>query len=251
MNNITNVIRVAVNNNFNCTAAEFNQLKDLQAIHPESLFFINSNIKTRNLKKINDYPYKAVITINPDLFVDPKLVQRLYDIASDKIAFIRIKYIPNHPEILELIKEVSKTSNVVVTLQRFNGIANLEKYVPDYRIHYKWSSNRFRLFGDSLKIIETYTQRLPRTYICDRAGLGCGGCRLCSTLTCGKDVQILTLNLAASGICPYNCVDCYAKTLQHFLRSINVPVIKYDWIHMNHKQSGKTAHIRHLKNKVA
>ena len=241
------VIRVAVNNNFNCTAAEFNQLYELEQAHPDSLFFINSNIKTRNLKKINNHSFQAVITVNPDILVDPKLVGRLYDISSNKIAFVRIKYIPNHPEILELIRDVSKTLNVVITLQRFNGLANLEKYVPDYRLHYKWSTNRFRLYGDSLEEIEKFADRLPRTYICDRAGLGCGGCGLCSMLTAGRILPIFTLNLSSSGICPFSCVDCYAKTMQHFLRSINVPVIKYDWVHMNHKQSGKTAHIRKLK----
>lgn len=241
------VIRVAVNNNFNCTAAEFNQIYQLQQASPKSLFFVNSNIKTRNIRKINDHPFKAVITLNPDIIIDPKLVDKLYDIASDKIAFVRIKYIPNHPEILELIRDVSKTLNVVITLQRFNGLANLEKFVPDHRLHYKWSSNRFRLYGDSLKEIESYADRLPRTYICDRAGLGCGGCGLCSKLTAGKILPIFTLNLSSSGLCPYHCVDCYAKTMQHFRECINMPVIRYDHIHMNHKQSGTTKHI--LNNK--
>lgn len=245
------VIRVAVNNNFNCTVPEFRQLDDLQQIHPESLFFLNSNIKTSKLLQINRHPYRAVITLNPDITINPSLVKRLYDIALDKIAFTRIKYIPNHPEIVDLIHKVSETYPVVITNQRFNGIKTISQYVPDFRDHYKWSHNRFRLFGDSLAQVEKLVLPDSNIHICDQLGLGCGGCGLCSTLTTGQTLPIYTMNLASSGICPYNCVDCYAKTMQHFLRSIDVPVIHFDWIHMNHKQAGRTQHIKNAKKKAA
>jgi hypothetical protein len=245
------VIRVAVNNNFNCTAEEFKQLDDLTKIHPRAIFFVNSNIKTRNLLKINKHPYPAVITINPDILIDPRLVKRLYGIDSDRVAFTRIKFIPHHPEIIDLIHKVSETLPVVITLQRFNGKKSISQFVPDYPNHYKFSHNRYRLFGDSLVEVENMVKPGNNIYICDQLGLGCGGCGLCSTLSTGRSLPIFTLNLASSGICPYNCVDCYAKTMQHFLRQINMPVIHYDWIHMNHKQSGRTEHIKHAKKAAA
>jgi hypothetical protein len=245
------VIRVAVNNNFNCTAAEFLQLDELQKIHPDSVFFINCNIKTRNLLKLQEHSYQAVITLNPDMLINPRLVKRLYGIASNHISFVRIKYIPHHPEILDLIHKVSETLPVVITLQRFNGKKSIIQFVPDYREHYMFSHNRFRLFGESLALVENLVKPGNNIYICDQLNLGCGGCGLCSTLTTGRSLPIYTLNLASSGICPYNCVDCYAKTMQHFLKQINMPVIHYDWIHMNHKQSGRTEHIRHAKKAAA
>ena len=241
---INQIVRVAVNNNFNCTKAEFKQLDALCKKYPDMVFFVNSNIKTPKLLEINNHPYPVVVTLNPDIDLDEKLIKRLYDIASDQVAFTRIKFIPGRPEILDLIHTVSETHTVVITLQRFNGKKSIQKYIPDYRDHYKFSHNRFRLYGDSLAMVEGLVKPGNNIYICDQLGLGCGGCGLCSTLTTGKSLPIYTLNMSSSGICPYSCVDCYAKTMQHFLRQINRPVIHYDWIHMNHKQSGRTEHIR-------
>lgn len=238
------VVRVAVNNNFNCTTAEFKQLDDLSRVYPETLFFINTNIKTPNLLEINNHPYKSVITINPDISIDRRRVKRLYSIASDKIAFTRIKYIPGDPKIVDLIQEVSETHPVVITLQRFNSIKTASEFLPDFRKHYKFSNNRFRLSGESLKKALEIADSNDQTYICDRAGTGCGGCGLCSTLTATDRLPIYTLNMSSSGICPYNCVDCYAKAMQNFLRKLNKPVIRFDWIHLNCKQSGRTDHIK-------
>jgi hypothetical protein len=245
------VVRVAVNNNFNCTVAEFAQLDELAKLHPHSVFFLNSNIKTPNLLKVNDHPYQVVVTLNPDVDIKDNLVQRLYHIASDNVAFVRIKYVPHHPEIIDLIHKVSESFPVVITLQRFNGKKSISTIVPDYPNHYMFSHNRYRLFGDSLKEVESLVKPDNNIHICDQLGLGCGGCGLCSTLTTGESYPIYTLNLASSGICPYSCLDCYAKTMQHFLKCINMPVIHYDWIHRNHKQTGRTQHIRDKKKAAA
>lgn len=241
------VVRVAVNNNFNCTEAEYTQLDKYTIDHPDAYFFVNSNIKTPNLLSLNDHPYKAVITLNPDIAIMDNLVNRLYDIASDKIAFVRIKYVPGWDSITDLIKKVSKTHKVVITMQRFNGKMSISQYVPDYPAYYDWCHNRYRLNKDSSKALQSFIRDLPNISICDKAGLGCGGCGLCSTLTYGKALPIHTLNMSSSGICMFNCTDCYAKTMQHFRRCIGKPVIRFDWIHINDKQKGATEHIRSMK----
>jgi len=251
MDKTTSVVRVAVNNNFNCTPAEFKQLDTYTKQHPDKLFFINTNIKTPKLLNINNHPYSAVITVNPDISVDRNLVERLYGLDPSKIAFTRVKYIPEHQEIIDLIQEIDNKHTVVITLQRFNSIKTITKYVPNFRDHYKHTCNRFRLVGDSLKLIEKLADSNRRTFICDRAGLGCQGCGLCSEYTIGNIVPIYSLNLSASGICPYSCCDCYAKTMQHFLKGIGKPMIRYDYIHRNHKQAGRTEHIKNTLKKVA
>ena len=243
-----NVVRVGVNNNFNCTDAEFQQLDTFADAYPDSLFFINTNVKTKRLANINKHNYKAVITLNPDLLVSKALVKKLKKIDKDKIAFVRIKYIPDNQDIPYLIEEIRKDLPVVITLQRFNSIKSILKYVPNFRNHYTHSHNRFRLTGESLIAVEHLTD-VKNIFICDKAGLGCGGCGLCSKLTAGQDIPIFSLNLSSSGMCPFNCVDCYAKTMQHFLEKIGSPTIRFDWIHLNSKQSGRTKHIKDNKAK--
>jgi hypothetical protein len=242
------VVRVSVNNNFNCTETEYKQLDDLSVEHPSYSFFVNTNIRTPNLLKINDHPYKAVITLNPDIYPDLRQIKRLYSIASEKVAFVRIKYIPGQPKIVDLIKKISKTHTVVITLQRFNGKKTISPFIPDYEKHYKFSHNRYRLFGDSLKVVEDLIS--DQVSICDKSGLGCGGCGMCSTLTTGELLPIYTLNMSSSGFCMYNCCDCYAKTMQRFLLAFGHSPITFDRIQQNAKQKGVTKHILHAKNNL-
>jgi len=162
------VVRVGVNNNFNCTDAEFQQLDILSNLHPDHIFFVNSNIKTPNLTAINDHPYKAVLTLNPDLTVMDNLVNRLYDIDSKKIAFVRIKYIPEWPSIIDLIKRVSKTHKVVITNQRFNSKKTIAQFIPDYKKYYEFSCSRYRL--KDLSILSDIVDH-KKVFICDEKGL--------------------------------------------------------------------------------
>jgi hypothetical protein len=138
----------------------------------------------------------------------------------------------------------------VITLQRFNGLRTLQKFTD--RKHYAYSCSRFRLTGSALKNIMTAIVGLRAAghgvWICDQSGLGCGGCGLCSQLTTGQSLKISSLNLSSSGICPYNCPDCYAKTMQHFCESMGHEPIMYDRILQNKKQSGRTAHIKENQN---
>jgi hypothetical protein len=239
-----------VNNNFNCTETEYQQLADYVLKHPNRLFFVNCNIRTPNLITLNNHPYKAVITINPDVTVHEALIERLYEINQERVAFVRVKYVPDRPVIIDLIRELSDEGyNVVVTLQRFNGKKTLDKYAE--RKHYEFSYNRYRLTHESVNNLLSALKPLRNTYVCDLKGLGCGGCGLCATLTAGTELPIKSLNMSSSGDCPFSCVDCYAKTMQHFLSAIGMPTIKYDVIKRNSKQSGRTEHIKDAKKAIA
>jgi len=241
------VVRVAVTNNFSCTKAEWAQLDQFRTRYPYRLFFVNSNIKTPRLVSINDHDYQAVITTNPDLTVDPRLIERVSQIDPRKIAFLRVKWLPEDANIQGLVTRLLASGHrVVITMQRFNGRASLLKYST--LNHYHWDHNRYRLSGDSLKVLHEYVDRTAAMgyplYICDRAGLGCGGCGLCSKLTVGDVLPLRSLNLSSSGLCPYRCPDCYAHTLQDWLLDIGQPPIQFDEVKANKKQSGTTKHIK-------
>ena len=86
-------------------------------------------------------------------------------------------------------------------------------------------------------------------YICDRKGLGCQGCGLCSLLVTGQKLPIKSVNLSSSGLCPYNCPDCYAKTMQHFSKAMGHNPLAFDKIAANDKQAGHLKHIKNAKEK--
>lgn len=249
---IPKVVRVAVTNNFNCTAEEFDQLDTFTKRFPDTPFFVNSNIKTPHLPDTNDHCYPVVVTLNPDILVDPNLVSRLYDIASERVSFARVKYVPEHQEIVNLILEISTTHNVVITAQRFKSTASASKYVQDVDKHYQQyaKGSWLRLYGQSWQDLLALEGSNGRTYICDRDGLGCGGCGLCEKLTFNTGWELFSLNLSTSGICPYNCPDCYAKNLQSKLIKWGHKPINFDKIARNKKQSGDLAHIRHTKKGI-
>jgi hypothetical protein len=237
---IKEVVRVATSNNFNCTAAEWAQLDTFRLANPQTVFFINCNIKTPDLLTINDHDYKAVITANPSLsFSLDEVTAILARLDGSKIAFVRVKYLPENPAIDELIETLKPTYRVVLTNQRFNGRKTMNQYSNEKYYHH--DHNRWRLV------------RLPRiagVLICDKSGKGCQACGICSRLVSGRVYPVKSLNLSTSGICPHSCPDCYAKTLQNFLRSMPErisTVIDYDHIKANNKQAGRTKHIKDLR----
>lgn len=245
---VREVVRVAVTNNFNCTEPEFAQLGEFRKKNPHRYFFVNSNIKTPLLLNLNNHDYDAVLTVNPDIAVDEEQIERLYEIDPEKIAFTRVKYIPGPEEILELIDELRANGyEVVVTMQRFNSKKSIAEYVPDYREHYHFSHNRFRLTPTAQKKLEEFTDSTDsnhKAYICDRAGKGCLGCGLCSKLTTSCLLPIKSLNLSTSGVCEFDCPDCYAHTMQNFLEACGQPLIRFDKIMANKKQTGSLKHIQ-------
>lgn len=233
------VVRVAVLNNFNCTEAEYAQVDQYRDKYPERFFYVNCNVKTPRLISINQHDYKAVITLNPDLIVREDELCRFYEIDPAKVAFVRVKYLPDNSSIVDLITELhSNEYSVVVTPQRFNSKASLYHYAnPDC---YHLECTRYRLHGEALSklhaLVDSYN---PATvYICDRLNLGCSACQQCSTLTTGQKLRIASLDLSSSGVCPYSCPDCYAKAIQ-----VRYKRIKFDAIKRNDKQTGQTVHI--------
>lgn len=247
---VKKVVRVAVNNNFNCTTKEFKQLDTLQKKYPNYSFFLNSNIRTPKLLNLNDHPYQAVITINPDIYIRNKDVERLSGLHRDRVAFIRVKYMPGYKESVELIQKLSEDDyKVVVTAQRFNGKKGLYKYAPN-RDAYKWSHNRYRLTNDAMQELKGILATMPNAYICDERGLGCQGCGHCSTLTLGELKPLASLNLSTSGLCKYNCPDCYAKTMQKMTRDFGYTEMITDKIRANTKQAGRTEHIKETRKKL-
>jgi len=242
------IVRVGINNNFNCTEDEFTQMYGFTFVKSSAHFFINTNIKTENLLNINKHDYKSVITVNPDITIDRALIERLYKVDKEKIAFVRVKYVPNKRPIKELIIELSEQGyNVVITVMRFksNDTVNFCSQKALYDFECTW----FRLKSKYRHLLEKFADSLDNTYICDREDTGCQDCGLCSKLTTGKDLEIYGLNLSTSGICKFNCIDCYAKKMQHILKAFGKSSIAYDVIKKNMKQKGSTIHIKNNKCK--
>jgi hypothetical protein len=253
----TEIVRIGVTNNFNCTEREWAQVDRFAKANPNKVFFVNSNIRTPRLATIARHPYRCVITVNPDLnitHVGIASVLKKLTVIKKKIAFVRVKYLPNNENINLLIGMlIGYHYPIVLTLQRFNGKESLLKYTK--LEYYKFSFSRYRLAGQELFVVTEAVKEMQRRdhqmYICDIKGEGCGGCGLCSKLTTGKDLKISSLNLSTSGICPYNCCDCFAKSMQKFARAIGNRPIIYDKIKQNDKQAGRLEHIKKiLKNKT-
>ena len=249
------VVRVATNNNFNCTVKEFKQLKAMELAHPESIFFVNSNINTPELLRLNDNNYKVALTINPTLVVRPESYARLKQIDKNKVAFVRVKYLPEHPEIKDLVTSLVKDDYAtVLTIQRWNGIESLQNYTD--RKHYTHEHNRFRLSGEALKEVIAFVDSFKdgKVFLCDRVGGGCGTCKLCVMLTAGINLKLSSVNLSSSGLCKFNCPDCYAKAMQVMSVGMGNTPLVFDKIKANLKQAGKSQHakdaLKHIKEEA-
>jgi hypothetical protein len=142
---------------------------------------------------------------------------------------------------MNLIKTLSDNNyNTVITIQRFNSI----KSASPYGLHnYNYSHTRYRLNETNRNTLIEAVKPLKNVYLCDEKELGCSACGLCAKLTSGIDMPVASLNLSTSGVCKFNCVDCYAKTMQRFLVGCGHEPIKFDVIKMNTKQKGTSKHI--------
>ena len=108
---------------------------------------------------------------------------------------------------------------------------------------YNYSHTWFRLNNKNMTALDAYISPIKDVYICDRKGVGCVGCGQCAKFTTGSHGDLFALNLSESGLCPFDCVDCYAKKMQNFLVGCEKAPIIYDVIKQNLKQKGKTKHI--------
>jgi len=236
----TDIVRVGVANNFNGSIAEFNQLKYFSGKFPNKYFFVNSNINSKGLKNIANHNFKAVITVNPNLIVKNigSIMAKLEPIKNN-IAFVRVKYMPDNKDILTLISVlVHNNIPIVITNQRFKSRKSMEKYSNEK--YYKHKNGYFRLTAEEKIKLESIVDSLNKVYICDRKGKGCIDCGLCSKLTSGLDLPIASMNLSTSGICPFNCPDCFAKLSQkQYADKLTGKVkISFDKIGKNSKQKG-------------
>ena len=246
---VKSVVRVATNNNFNCTPAEFDQLQGFIDSNPDKTFFVNSNARTKGLPNlVNQDKVKAVVTLNPDLDVDEKVVERGLAVGR-RVSFYRVKWLPERPDIARVVESALAVAPVVITTQRFNSRAMMAKFTDAK--HYQLECARFRLHGKALKDLERYVDAHAKVglplYICDRKGLGCLGCGQCATLNGAKGASIESLNLSKSGVCPFNCPDCYAKAMQKFVVACGNAPMQYDKIKRNKKQRGATKHIQNAR----
>jgi hypothetical protein len=224
------VIRVGVANNFNCTENEFNQLKHFQNKHIQDVFFINCNVNTKLLSNINNNLFKSVITINPNISFTKKQINKLYSIERTKVSFIRVKYIPNNEKIDNLIVELKNRGyKVVITLMRFATLSTLQKYSSKQYYHFK--DRFFKLKPEYFDKIEGFG-----VDICDKNGIKCARCGLCSELVTGEKREVFSLNLSESGVCAFNCPDCFAKRMQSLLVKWGYNTIDFDHIKKNMKQ---------------
>lgn len=224
------VIRVGVANNFNCTENEFNQLNYFQNKHTQDTFFINCNVNTKLLSNINNNAFNSVITINPNISFTKKQLERLYSIEREKVSFVRVKYIPNNEKINNLIVELKERGyKVVITLMRFATLTSLQKYSS--KEYYIFKDRFFKLKPEYLGKIDDFGVN-----ICDKNGIKCVKCGLCSTLTTGEKREVFSLNLSESGVCKFNCPDCFAKRMQSLLVKWGYNTIDFDHIKKNMKQ---------------
>jgi hypothetical protein len=129
-------------------------------------------------------------------------------------------------------------------MQRWNGIEALKNWTS--LEHYSFNHNRFRLSGRALEEIKSFVDSFDKgkVFLCDRVGGGCGTCKLCVMLTVGINMKLSSINLSSSGICKFNCPDCYAKTMQNMSRAFGYQPIIYDKVKANSKQAGISKHAK-------
>jgi len=213
------ILRVGVFNNFNFSDEEFKELKQYE---DEWLIFVNSNAKVK-LKG----PHPIVVTVNPDLteFVKPEG-------DLDCIKAVRIKYVSGANmavrKVFRACVSWCKMYNfpILITYMRFVNKKLLEQFTTD-QSNYLWSSNYYRQ-----QKLNKWSD--PLFFYCDEKKEGCPSCKNCAKLPFGLDTdEIYSIDLEASGDCPFDCPSCYARKIQAFR-----PNLRKGIIIQNKKQTG-------------
>lgn len=234
--NTDRIVRVATLNNFNFSAAEIKQVRELQK--ENAFVFVNSHRKTR----LQNVGIPVVVTLNPNI---TDMAPLKGDVSA--VACVRVKYV--HSDIgraaLEECFEYCSREGLtpLITLFRMKSKKTRDRFLDaDSREHYSWNRNFFRLTSRGKRSAIRWIQKRAREWgldvkFCDRKGGGCPECGNCSKLTFGVDLPIYEVNLSSSGHCPHNCVDCFAKMLV----TKNRGRIAFDTVKMNSKQKGKNS----------
>ena len=218
------ILRVNTFTNFNFTTEEFRQMDSLEKMYPQYKMFVNCNSYNEITGK-----YPVVITLNAPL---DKFIKPRGDISLIKAA--RIKYVADpKPKVRRAFEDslgwcLNNNIPVLITYMRFRKIATLKKYCSS-KFNYIWAKNYFRQMKK-----KTWPNQLIN--YCDLKEGGCPDCGNCARLTFQEEkAEIYSINLSSSGMCVYNCPDCYVKTISQW----HGGTIAFDRITQNSKQIGK------------
>ena len=229
----TEVLRVAVSNNFNFTPQEFDALKSFDK--PGRGIFVNSNAFLSIKSALPSF-----ITINP--YLEP--VKLRGDISTVKA--LRVKVWHEDGKLARAAEKALRYARmtkipVLLTFQRFSSTAEKALYTGDGS-GYLFDAGYFRPDKATQKALIAAAKAVIGTkiYVCDEKGHGCPTCQNCARLSYGApSAEISGLNLSASGACKFKCPSCFAK--RNAARAGGK--IAFDRILKNKKQKGLTTHI--------
>ena len=249
---VNKILRVGVANNFNFTEKELEHVRALD--WDQDKIFVNSN---SFVAVKSDYP--SFLTVNPYLtsFIEPT-----GDLS--KLRACRIKYVADaKPSVRQAFNDAlewcfKNRYPILITFMRFVGKKTMEKFVnTDGFLNYAFDAGYWRLKEVHRNAAADYIRAVMTTkgfddceglvHYCDLAGEGCPVCGNCAKLAfdIGTDpFELYGINLSESGdsgVCIFNCPDCWAKRIQAFRKPV------FDKITQNSKQRGHLVKERSLK----
>jgi hypothetical protein len=233
-------VRIATSNNFNFTKKEIEDYYKVKKQFPNT--FVNSHIKTN----IKDPNIPVIVTLNPN-------INDMQEIRGykDNIKALRVKFVYSKTGLKSFINCVkyAKQENIPMLITFFRSKRNTQlNYFGMSRKYYKRIKNFHRLTKQSknqaIKIIEKICNKYDAMHLlnyCDKLDKGCSNCKNCSKLTFNNSNDIYEINLQSSGMCPYNCVACFAKytIIKNTKTGLKCNVIK-----QNAKQGKNSAYIK-------
>jgi len=227
------IVRVAVSNNFNFSAAEFEQLKSFE--RADRRFFVNSNAFVKISANLPSFitlnPYLKPVRLRGDLSAVKALRVKVWlqdgKLSNGSVKALRYARLFPIPVLLTLQRFSSNAEKALYTGDGTGYVFNAGYYRPD-------KAAQTTLITTAKAIIES------KLYVCDEKAKGCPVCGNCARLSYGEPgTAVAGLNLSSSGACRFNCPSCFAK--RNAARAGGQ--IAFDRVLKNRKQLGKTAHI--------
>ena len=212
------IMRIGVLTNFNFTDAEIEEVRRIERNGYKA--FVNCNSKTPIRADIPTF-----VTLNgvPEEFTEPR--GKVSNIKAARIKVIKTK----RKDVVEgMLKSfqwcLDNGVPALITPMRFRRRETFLNYVaespPSNRKWREWlkekgyaySKSYFRPLDPTWSPPEVaeMEQKGLRLYVCDESGHGCSVCNNCVKLTFGEG-ELFAVDLKASGYCPYNCPDCFAR----------------------------------------